>query len=312
MTEKDKKLLVIMLIGVIIVAIGYWGIIPQISAYSDLEAKIEKEEETQKINKLKINNTMMIEMSAEDYEEKLTKVKDKFYPIMTSAEVDMMLTEMATKRGLTIYELNFSMPKTPTERRAYVNSQLYQEQEELIKAYKDGEKEKDSSKKSSKSDSDEEDSTSSSKSSSSSSKTSSKATQEVMEAIAGVEEGGYHPNTEIFAVPITFTVGGEKQVLEDFLEEIGDLEKTSLLTSYAWGEYRTYVIRDAYGNIISTDDTTIPQTTVNEQGETVTTNVPDGKIRKSLTVRLELYMCDTSIVDDVEEDGEYEEVETVE
>ena len=45
MTEKDKKLLVEMLIGVIIVAIGYWGVIPQLKAYNDLETKIEKEED---------------------------------------------------------------------------------------------------------------------------------------------------------------------------------------------------------------------------------------------------------------------------
>ena len=65
MTERDKKLLVGMLIAVIIVAIGYWGIIPQVKAFNELETKIEKEEETQKINKLKISNTSLIEMQAD-------------------------------------------------------------------------------------------------------------------------------------------------------------------------------------------------------------------------------------------------------
>ena len=44
MTDKDKRLLVGMFIFVIIVAIGYWGVIPQIKAYSELGEKIEKEE----------------------------------------------------------------------------------------------------------------------------------------------------------------------------------------------------------------------------------------------------------------------------
>ena len=39
MTERDKKLLVGMFIFVIIVAIGYWGIIPQIKAYNKLGTK---------------------------------------------------------------------------------------------------------------------------------------------------------------------------------------------------------------------------------------------------------------------------------
>ena len=45
MTDKDKRLLVGMFMFVIIVAIGYWGVIPQIKAISDLETKIESEEE---------------------------------------------------------------------------------------------------------------------------------------------------------------------------------------------------------------------------------------------------------------------------
>ncbi|MBR3537974.1 MAG: hypothetical protein IKN79_02745, partial [Eubacterium sp.] len=161
MTEKDKKLLVTMLIIVIVVAIGYWGIIPQIKAYNELETKIEREEETQKLNKLKIQNTAIIEMSAEEYEEKLAKVKDQFYQIMTSAEVDRMMTDLATKRGLTIYELSFNMPKGTTGRRAYVNSQLYQLQNAMIEEYNKAEEaeEKSSSKKSS---TEEEDSTESS------------------------------------------------------------------------------------------------------------------------------------------------------
>ena len=46
MNERDKKLLVGMLIGVIIVAVGYWGIRPQLKQYFALAEKIEKEEDT--------------------------------------------------------------------------------------------------------------------------------------------------------------------------------------------------------------------------------------------------------------------------
>ena len=126
MTEKDKRLLVGMFMFVIIVAIGYWGIIPQIKAYSELEAKIEKEEATQKINKMKIANASLIEMQVEDYGEKLNAVKDDFYPILSSADVDRMFTQMALNRKLNIYELKFNMPQAPTDRLAYVYSPLNQ------------------------------------------------------------------------------------------------------------------------------------------------------------------------------------------
>ena len=302
MTERDKKLLVGMLIGVIIVAIGYWGIIPQIKAYNDLEAKIEKEEETQKLNKMKISNVSMIEMQAEEYEEELAKVKDDFYQIMTSAEVDQMLTGLATKRELKIYELKFSMPTKPTSRMAYINSALFQRQMELKQEYQDAQAKKESS--SNKKTTDE---TSTESSAGTTSDTgSSKATNELMESINGGIVGGYQPNTEIYAVPVTITVGGEVSALESFLEDMGELDKTALLTSYTWGAYRTYVTRDANGNIISSTGSNGVVSAISADGTGVNTDqlVEDTTVKKSLTVQLEVYMCDTSAVnaDETEEE----------
>ena len=309
MTERDKKLLVGMLIGVIIVAIGYWGIIPQISAYNELETKIEKEEETQKLNKMKITNTPLIEMQADEYEQKLAAVKDDFYQILTSAEVDQMLTDIALKNKLNIYELKFSMPTKATGREAYVNSALYKQQQILKKEYKNALKKAEAAeKKAAKQTTTEADGTKSSASSStssSSSGTSSKSTAELMNAINGAEEGGYQPNTEIYAVPVTFTVGGEIGALENFLEEISNLEKTALLTGYTWGKYRTYVVRDANGNIVSSTASGTTPVTAEGEGVTAEQLEEDTTVRKSLTVRLEVYMCDTSAVNaDKEETGE--------
>ena len=313
MTEKDKKLLVGMLIGVIIVAIGYWGIIPQLKAYGDLETKIEKEEETQKLNKMKISNTALIEMQAEEYEAKLAKVKDKFYQIMNSAEIDQMFTNLATKRDLNIYELKFSPSTKPTERQAYVNSALYQQQQELKKAYEDALAKKDSEEKKAKKTSTEASSEggSDTKNTSSGTASSSKTTAELMESINGAEEGGYQPNTEIYAVPVTITVGGEIGALERFLADVESMDKTVLLTGYTWGAYRNYVVRDANGNIISSANpsgtaTVTSDATVVADGDGVTPEQlqQDTTIRKSLTVRVEIYMCDTSAV---EADGEQTE-----
>ena len=77
MTERDKRLLVGMLLFVIIVAVGYWGILPQYKRYKKLETKIEQEEEEQKLNKMKIANLAMIEMQAEEYEQKIAEKGEK-------------------------------------------------------------------------------------------------------------------------------------------------------------------------------------------------------------------------------------------
>ncbi len=325
MTERDKKLLVGMFIGVIIVAIGYWGILPQIKRYNALEEKIEKEEEERKINKMKIMNLSMIEIQAEEYEQKIVEKKDEFYQIMKSSEVDRMMTELATGSNLDIYELNFTMPTSPSERMAYQNSALYQWQLQAKSDYEN------SSSLSSSDSSDptndlgleeDEDDADTKEDSSGSSESSMTVMDDMM-----VDEGGYQPNTDIYAVPVTMTVGGDLEDLESFIDKIINDDKRTLLVSYSWGSYREIVRRDADGNIIrdtsgssDTGEYTSDAAGSDETGGvelTDTEGVPATTVevvnRRSLTVRLEIYMCDTESItqryEDTESDTESGEVQ---
>lgn len=292
MTEKDKRLLVGMFMFVIIVAIGYWGIIPQIKAYSELEAKIEKEESVQKINKMKIANASLIEMQVEDYGEKLNAVKDDFYPILSSADVDRMFTQMALNRKLNIYELKFNMPQAPTDRLAYVYSPLNQLQLEQQGAYEEIESVAETT--GTKTTEDKGKSKDSTETSSESGSTDSKSMEEMTSSMMGVAEGSYAPNTRVYAVPVSITVGGEVKDLEAFLEEMNSLEKCSLVTGFSWGEYQNYKKWTTNGTSVSagTDDSTEAV-----EGVTAEELVTDTTVKKSLTVRLEIYMLDTASLD---------------
>lgn len=287
MTERDKKLLVGMFIGVIIVAIGYWGIRPQLKKYFALQEKIEKEEDTKKINEQKMLNVGAISVMADGYEEKIAERKDEFYPVMSSSEVDRMMTQMAVGHNLNVYDLSFNMPTSPTGRLAYQNSSLYAWQLEAMANYSEDDEPSASDKMDSLLDEgdgekDEDKQT-----------TSDKTEEDIMSDVMGGEEGGYQPNTDIYAVPVTITVGGDVYDLEQFIDEINNLDKRALLLGYSWGEFREVVRRDADGNIISSESST--------SGEGVSADeLSDANLevvtRKSLTVRLEIYMCDTSDV----------------
>lgn len=287
MTERDKKLLVGMFIGVIIVAIGYWGIRPQLKKYFALQEKIEKEEDTKKINEQKMLNVGAISVMADGYEEKIAERKDEFYPVMSSSEVDRMMTQMAVGHNLNVYDLSFNMPTSPTGRLAYQNSSLYAWQLEAMANYSEDDEPSASDKMDSLLDEgdgekDEDKQT-----------TSDKTEEDIMSDVMGGEEGGYQPNTDIYAVPVTITVGGDVYDLEQFIAEINNLDKRALLLGYSWGEFREVVRRDADGNIISSESST--------SGEGVSADeLSDANLevvtRKSLTVRLEIYMCDTSDV----------------
>lgn len=287
MTERDKKLLVGMFIGVIIVAIGYWGIRPQLKKYFSLEEKIEKEEDTKKINEQKMLNAGTIAIQADGYEEKIAERKDEFYPIMTSSDVDRMMTQMAVGHNLNVYDLSFNMPTSPTARLAYQNSSLYAWQLEAMANYSEDDEssasdEMDSLLNEGDGEKDEDKQT-----------TSDKTEEDIMSDVMGGEEGGYQPNTDIYAVPVTITVGGDVYDLEQFIAEINNLDKRALLLGYSWGEFREVVRRDAEGNIISSESSTSSEGVSTDELSDANLEVVT---RKSLTVRLEIYMCDTSDV----------------
>jgi hypothetical protein len=307
MTESDKRLLTGMFLFVIIVAIGYWGILPQVKRYKALESKIEKEEDEKALNQLKIANLGLIEMQAEEYEQKISERKDEFYQIMKSSEIDKMMTEMATANHLDIYELNFTMPSSPTERMAYQYSALYQKQQEMKKNYKESDDDEDSKETKTSSDEDEEDEDSDS--SSGSKKSSKSSTSKFMDEMMGAEEGGYQPNTDIYAVPVTMTVGGELEELEKFIDNIITMDKRVLLVGYSWGEFRDVIRRDANGNIVretsgnskTGEVTSSASSSANAETGDSSVDLSNTKVevitRKSLTVRLEIYMCDTANIE---------------
>ncbi len=284
-SDKDLRLLVFMFLVVVIVGIGYWGIWPQIKAFNNMQEEIEEQQATQELNDLKVMNMMMVSAMADEYEELIAERKGEFYPIMKSSEVDQMMTAMAHDRNLEIFDLRFNMPTDPSSRMAYQYSELYEEQRRAKAEYENsimtslGQSEEDELLEgtSSKKDDEEEES----------SKTKKKKDKEVEVVTLDVfgEEDGYRPNTDIYAVPVTMTVGGTEAELHQFVNSIIDMDKRILLTGYSWGTYRNIVRRDAEGNIIKTNETE-----------------EELRAKKVLTIKLEIYMCDTSKVADAAEE----------
>ncbi|MCR4846149.1 MAG: hypothetical protein K5865_05360 [Eubacterium sp.] len=295
MTERDKKLLVFMLMVVIIVGIGYWGVIPQIKAANAYSSKAEDEEAEQKINRLKIVNASAVEIQADDYRKDIAEQKNEFYQIMTNSEIDRMMTEMAESEGLEIYDLTFNMPTRPSSRLAYENSDLYMQQVTEMKLMEEEDDEDDEDEAMAAVNSGNPSATTEKKSSKGKKKI--QTTAEVNEEIMGTENG-YQVNTDIYAVPVSMTVGGKISKLNDFLNKIIHADKRILLVSYAWGDYRELLEYDDEGNYIGRLSTTATSS-LDSSGVTAE-EVENEEVKtvdkKSLTVKIEIYMCDTSAV----------------
>ena len=275
-SDKDFKLLLFMFLVVVIVGIGYWGIWPQIKAYSSMQEEIEEQEAEAELNDMKVMNMGFVSAMATDYELKIKERKDEFYPIMKSSEVDQMMTALAAGSNLEIFDLRFSMPKKPTERMAYKYSTLYEQQKQQKADYEaklmaemamDSDDDLEALAKEAEEDS---------KGKKKEKKAESVDDEQVTLDIFG-EEDGYRPNTDIYAVPISITVGGSKADLDNYINRLLNLDKHALITGYSWGEYKYIVRKDAEGNIIPSS-----------------VDPDDGVVRKTLTVRIEIYMCDTT------------------
>ena len=111
LTEKDKRLLLIMFIFVVVVGIGYWGILPRIKAYRELESEIEDQEVLKSINEQKVANVIFVESQCDEYETAMAEDKEKFYDMMTEAQIDRMLTTMAIKNGLEAFSFSINIQR---------------------------------------------------------------------------------------------------------------------------------------------------------------------------------------------------------
>ena len=270
LTEKDKRLLLIMFIFVIVVGIGYWGILPQIKAYKELGGEIEKQEVLKSVNEQKVANVFFVEAQCEEYEEAMAADKEKFYDMMSEADIDRMLTTMAIKNGLEAFSFSINIPGSPSDRKAYIYSDLYQQQLEyeaseamMVQSELDKEDEEilegGSEKKDDKDDKDSDDESKQS---------------EVVDIFGNTDAIG--TNTDIYAAKVTFTLGGNEKDLHNFLNQIINSEKKILITSYSWGEYKT------------TREVVNPTVEEGEEGRITQEQIT----LKSLTISMEIYMCD--------------------
>ncbi|MBR4341622.1 MAG: hypothetical protein IKP88_02740 [Lachnospiraceae bacterium] len=122
LTQRDKKLLTFMGVFVIVVLIGYYGIIPQIKKASEYQDEIEEQEAIQSVNDTKIGQLFMVESNNNDLEKLIEGAKENYYPMMDSDEIDNLVTNtVIDKYGLMSFDLTIG-ERTLADLSPYVYS----------------------------------------------------------------------------------------------------------------------------------------------------------------------------------------------
>ena len=122
MTQKDKNLLIMLSIFVIVVCIGYWGIYPVVKGIVNTNKEIATQKETQEENELKLTQVPMMEADNERFSNEIQGVRESFFPMMESAEIDKYFTELVLGYNLSAYDLAIQMPQEETALEPYVYS----------------------------------------------------------------------------------------------------------------------------------------------------------------------------------------------
>lgn len=92
LTQRDKKLLTFLGVFVIVVCIGYWGVLPQLKAASEYNDEIEEQEVLSDYYQQKINQLMVVQDNNNDLEALISGSKENYYPVMDSDAIDNLIT----------------------------------------------------------------------------------------------------------------------------------------------------------------------------------------------------------------------------
>lgn len=211
MTERDKKLIVILSVIVIIVAIGYWFIRPALKDVKEMKEEISEQEELYKLNKIKLAQIPVMEVDIEDNNAEIDNLKDEFYPMMNSDEIDKYFTSMVLQRNLFAYDLNIEMESSPTSLEPYQYSAAASQFSDEV--YEEESEEADDSEDSS---------------------DDLYNDDLYMDIFEDEEENAKPVNTNIYAANITMRLGGSEEDMMKLIDDLSVTDHRLLVRGYTW------------------------------------------------------------------------------
>ena len=227
MTEKDKKLIVFLAIFVILVAGGYWGIYPVVSNIFSVQEQIEDEKALQDMNMVKMAQAPLLVADNEQVETEMAVLKESFFPVMSSAQVDKYMTGLILDYQLYAYDLSISMPQEEAANEPYQFSEkaVLEETEEFVDSQAD--MQADSSVDISEDD-------------------------DFMSETPVFEED---VATGIYKVGVTVRVGGDKANIQRMIDDLSLSKQKLHLISYNWDEENSISFAEDGTYEVSTDCT---------------------------------------------------------
>lgn len=107
LTQRDKKLLTFLAVFVIVVLVGYYGVLPQLKEAQERKDEIEEQEAIRDVNDQKIVQLIFVEDNNNELEKLIAGAKENYYPMMDADAIDNLITnKVIDEYRLMAYDLN--------------------------------------------------------------------------------------------------------------------------------------------------------------------------------------------------------------
>lgn len=110
-TERDKKLLIVLAIVLLVGGVGIGILMPLVEKTQELSVQITDAEIEKQEKELKVVTLPTLQKREEAALTELQELKNEFYDIMRSVEIDRLMTGMAVSSGAEVKDMDIVMPK---------------------------------------------------------------------------------------------------------------------------------------------------------------------------------------------------------
>ncbi|MGI6058719.1 MAG: hypothetical protein ACOYBI_04680 [Blautia sp.] len=109
-TERDKKILIVLGIVLVILGLTVGILMPLAEDTQELSEKITEAEIEKQEKEMKVVSLPGIRTREEQSQKDLAAMQDKYYPVMKSVEIDRMMTNTAVNCGIQVTNMDIKMP----------------------------------------------------------------------------------------------------------------------------------------------------------------------------------------------------------
>lgn len=111
LTPRDKKLLIGLAVFLLIVGGGFGIVLPLKQAGNRLSDELQEEKTIMEENQQKIDGLEALEEEREEAGARLSILSQDYFPVMTSMEIEKMMTRLSMDKGVLMKDIEISMPE---------------------------------------------------------------------------------------------------------------------------------------------------------------------------------------------------------